>query len=863
MAFSPQVVEDMLVRSGRCCCLCHEFKGHKIEVHHIEQRADSGNDDPDNGIPLCFDCHAEVRAYDPRHPKGRSFPPSELKRHRDNWFRQAATAGDKGKAQRVSTAKLPITGPNLFGRGKELETLSAAWASPQTNVLSVVAWGGVGKSALVNYWLHQVMAPKSYDGARTVYGWSFYSQGTKEDKQASSDVFVDATLRWFGAGPVEGESPWEKGRRLADLVRQERTLLILDGVEPLQYQPGEHGGALRDPAIQSLICELAASNLGLCVITTRCKVKDLSSFTEPQSVTIDLEDLSDQAGAHLLESLGVDGMQEEREQASHDFEGHALALTLLGNYLKTVYEGDLRKRDKIPPLAIDKGPQGAHARRVMRGYENWFEDKPDLDILLMMGLFDRPAEAKAVEALRAKPRIKGLTDKLRKLSEAEWKFALMSLRDAGLLAKEDESDPDELDCHPLVREYFGTRLKELHPKAWKEGHSRLFDYYRKLPKTNLPDTFEEMTPLYASIPHGCSAGRYQEALDKVYWRRIRRGDECFSAHKHGAYGADLAAVSTFFEEPWTRVTASLRSSDQSLLLNEAGFHLRALGRMSEVAQPMEAGLEADLALRDWTNAATQASNLSEHHLVTGNITAALDYARQSVELANRSRDRRWRFVCRATLADALHQSGECDAADKLFREAEELQKEGQPEYKFLYSLRGYRYCDLLLTLGRRGDVETRTRTTLEWVAAHGWLLAIASDHLSLGRALMLKAHLGGEADFHAAADHLNQAVDGLQRAGQQDYVPRGLLARAELYRYQRNFDNARADLEEAERICTRCGLRLLEADCHLEYARLHFAQGEIADARERLEKARVMVDEMGYHRRDKDVAEIDAALSKA
>ena len=49
-------------------------------------RADGGEDTYENCIPLCFDCHAEVRAYDPKHPKGRRFTASELRGHRDRWY---------------------------------------------------------------------------------------------------------------------------------------------------------------------------------------------------------------------------------------------------------------------------------------------------------------------------------------------------------------------------------------------------------------------------------------------------------------------------------------------------------------------------------------------------------------------------------------------------------------------------------------------------------------------------------------------------------------------------------------------------------------------------------------------------------
>src|SRR5262249_39634655 len=43
-------------------------------------------DTAENAIPLCFDCHAEVHAYNDRHPKGRKFSPEELRGHKDQWL---------------------------------------------------------------------------------------------------------------------------------------------------------------------------------------------------------------------------------------------------------------------------------------------------------------------------------------------------------------------------------------------------------------------------------------------------------------------------------------------------------------------------------------------------------------------------------------------------------------------------------------------------------------------------------------------------------------------------------------------------------------------------------------------------------
>lgn len=59
MGFPASVADDVLVRCNRHCCLCGKYVGQKIELHHIKQVADGGEDTADNCIPLCFNCHAE------------------------------------------------------------------------------------------------------------------------------------------------------------------------------------------------------------------------------------------------------------------------------------------------------------------------------------------------------------------------------------------------------------------------------------------------------------------------------------------------------------------------------------------------------------------------------------------------------------------------------------------------------------------------------------------------------------------------------------------------------------------------------------------------------------------------------------
>lgn len=177
-----------------------------------------------------------------------------------------ATKDETPREPEVNVARLPVTGSQLFGREGELKALDEAWADDNTHVLGFVAWGGVGKSALVNHWLRR-MARDDYRGAERVYAWSFYRQGTSE-QGVSADQFIDAALRWFGDADPTAGTPWDKGERLARLIKKQRTLLLLDGLEPLQFPPGrgQQEGALKEHTMQTLLRELAAHNPGLCVM---------------------------------------------------------------------------------------------------------------------------------------------------------------------------------------------------------------------------------------------------------------------------------------------------------------------------------------------------------------------------------------------------------------------------------------------------------------------------------------------------------------------------------------------------------------------------------------------------------------------
>ena len=391
-----------------------------------------------------------------------------------------------------------------------------------------------------------------------------------------------------------------QGEVIAEALMAQRALLLLDGVEPLQHGPGPQAGQLKDQGLRALLRRFAAApsraKHSLIVLTSRLTVADTQRFEKDAAPVIDVERLSDEAGAELLRDNDVWGVDRDLKAASHDFGGHPLALTLLASYLKETQNGDVRRRDRIRGLLADAdNPRYDQAWRVMESYEKeWLAGQPILlAILRLVGLFDRPASGNCLRALRAKPPIRGLTDAIVDLSDDQWRRAVARLRGARLLAPVDASDLEALDAHPLVRGWFGERLRQTNEAAWKAAHSQLYDHLRDTTHEGKTPTLADLAPLYDAIAHGCRAGRQQDALEKVYWDRIyRRGPtgkiEFYASQELGAMGSNLAAIAWFFDRPYQTPAAALMPSQRAWVLGDASFGLRAQGRLREALPAMRA-----------------------------------------------------------------------------------------------------------------------------------------------------------------------------------------------------------------------------------------------------------------------------------
>ncbi|HJO11350.1 MAG: hypothetical protein CMQ17_03455 [Gammaproteobacteria bacterium] len=413
------------------------------------------------------------------------------------------------RPEKISLSLLPMTNAEIFGRVEELKLLDAAWEESANNVIQVVAFGGVGKSTLINCWLSR-LEKKNYRGAEKVYAWSFYWQGSSSDVKSSGDFFIEHALDWFGdEQPTEG-TPWAKATRLANLIRASKTLLILDGLEPLQFPPGPKKGQVENPAVALLIRELASDNSGLCVITSRIGVTDLISYQDGRVQTIDLGSLSVEAGTQMLKSAGILGDSADFTSVIKEYSGHPLSLSLLAGYLLVVHQGDISKFREVKSLFDDQN-LGTHARNLMRVYLDWFKNTPQCSLLYLIGLFDRAVTLQNLQTLCSNETIDSLTSELASFTNSEWRYAISNLKDANLVSVDQRGNDLIIDCHPLVRHYINDYLATEHKELWGKGHGLIFRHLQQAAVGD-PSNMRELEPLFRAVIQGSQAGLYVEAF---------------------------------------------------------------------------------------------------------------------------------------------------------------------------------------------------------------------------------------------------------------------------------------------------------------------------------------------------------------
>ena len=499
-----------------------------------------------------------------------------------------------------------------------------------------------------------------------------------------------------------------------------------------------------------------------------------------------------------------------------------------------------------------------------------------------------------IAIFRKEPVIAGLSESIAAISRRAWIRIISRLEMLGFITRQNHFDKVLVDCHPLIREYFADDFRHSNPEGYLKAHLRVYEYLREN-TPGLPDSLKELMPLFQAVRHGCLAKRYQEAFDKIYWRRILRKEQYYSWKQLGLFSASLEAVSYFTLDDWQDAQPTLTLISRAEILSEAGICLRALGRLSESSRAWKASLSNFEQEQDWFNSSIVAGNLCETHGLSAELGDSIVFGKAGVRFSDLANNWQRKVINRAKLAYAYSLKQDILNAKSLFEQAELLQMENLPDFPFLSSVQGYYFNDF--NLNRVGrivhriwlgigaapserttssllkvirDIEQRARLSLKRVRELHWVLSMALDHLSIARAKMFESILLGNIDnANQIEAHLEKSLESFRFARQQQELPRGLMGRAEYLIWQEEWAEAENVLIDAKSIAHRCSTYVLVVDIELLLGFLYTLRqrGKLSSINGRkahlcFERAREIVDERGYLRGRRELIAANKALQR-
>ena len=706
--------------------------------------------------------------------------------------------------------------PNFVGRKEMLETITEWYKNPEVRIGALIGWGGVGKSAIVRKWYDNLDSNGiKPDG---IFWWGFY-------RNAYLEQFLNALLRYVSQGRIEPEtikSTWEKTDRIKEYIHQGTYLIILDGLEQMQKsESGDEFGKMIHREITELLHYLAdvPETDGLCLITTRYPLKDLTEWLERGYKKLSLIDLSIPDSLSMLRERGVKGSEEDMTEVINRYKGHALSLTSLAGYVNRYYDGDIKQAPEVEFVLGDR-ERFKDVNKLLRKYAEKMSDSERI-FLNIFSLF-RTEVTENDFAIVFRHKVKGteFNKVLVRMHELDFRDLVSGLVDWRLISYDETKKT--YTTHPLIKGYFESTLDE---KIKKFCHKHIYQYFG-LYATEWPETLEEMQPLFEQVYHGCAARLYDEVFFDVFWEKIERRSEGLIKFKLSAWETYLSLIKTFFPEGDLSQMPRVRKKRwQSYLFAEAGIALKNIGRPTEAEEPNLAGLKIDIENKDWENASVAYTNVADLQFRTGELESGLESAKKALDAAEKAKSDRDITNSKAYLAWILHLLGKSEEADNWFRRADELRIKIDPDGNRLYSIYGIFYADFLTLMKRIDEALELIKQNLEICQMNNWQVITSECHRCLGAIERIKGN------HNEAEIHLQNAIEIVRRLGMPFFEIEALLESDRLHLDMKRHEEAIRDAKEVLKTCARTDFKLYEPEAEIVQSKAYLALNDIEQAK--------------------------------
>jgi tetratricopeptide (TPR) repeat protein len=808
---------------------------------------------------------------------------------------------DRAEAQRAASktpgdelSQAPPVLDEWVGREDLLQALSRDLVDSERRVTGLIGFGGEGKSSLARKWIENVRRDDVLR-ADGIFWWSFYDQPSVEQ-------FFEAALAWISGGTIDPRKVPSANRRMhivAGMLAAGRYLFVLDGFEVMQHQDGDDYGLVKPNDLQNFL-ELFANpgHESFCLVTSRAPLLDLMAYTT--YTHRDVDRLSEKEGCRLLRELGVKGREKQLVAMVNQWDGHALTVGLVGSYLAVAHAGDVSKADQISKEILEEGTlsvgehrshvvEGAeiaplagkyeHVHRVLRRYDEHLSEA-ERAFLTLFSAFRTPVKLEGFERIfRGKADVSeepktaeekkgpeepeepedGFRVSLAKLEDDEFENLVERLTAYRLLRYNPHED--HYTAHPLIRNHYFAHLTR--DTGAPDTHARIKDYYLALAgDTPRYPTLEDLQPLIEVVHHACRAGAYDEAFN-ILWERIYQGYPTrLLVNQLGAWETALSLMYEFFHDGDTSEEPQVSDPGaKRWILNEVGLCLMSLGHLREAVPFYERGNAMNAELEDWRNASIGYRNLAELHISLGELGAAAEAADQALALAQRVENKDNELLSLSYQGQVLSLQGKLNEADKIFEEAQTLEREDDPNIQYLTRVAGVRYGQHLEKTGNIQYCRKVTKANLDYCQKHHWSFIVSMCHRVLGD---LDAVEGNHTD---SRQHYDQAVSIARGISDRAVLIEALLGRgrwaakyiaqtSEVLETSEVLRLAFNDLDEALGYATAGGYRIYEVDIRVALAWAHLAAGDTAKARAEARRALQLSGEMGYHWGQVDAEEV-------
>ena len=727
--------------------------------------------------------------------------------------------------------------PKLIGRQTELKLITDWAAQPQceiyqASILSIVAIGGMGKSALAWEWFNGIAPLHIKELAGRIW-WSFY------ESDATFENFVARALAYVSKQPLNEIQAMPIAYREATLLTildHRPFVLVMDGLERIliayarmdasrlsdedydkktdNFVANAHGFSpvatpsftserlLRktaDPRAGSFIRKLSKIKASKILVTTRLYPAELQSVT---GETLDgcealyLHGLADHDALELWHAIGVRGSHENLLPLFNRVENHPLVIQSLAGEVAHYrrHPGDFDKwKQNHPDFNPFTLPLVQVKSHVLAFALQGLQDKSQ-HALYFISAFRMPVQYDTIAALL-------ITEGKIIQNEQVLDMVLTELEDRGLVGWDKRAN--RYDLHPIVR---GVVWSSMGNELKQEVYENVQKHFEALPKIShflkvnkledLTHTIELYNALIELKQYDKAAYLFADQLNHATQYRLNANRQ------------RIELLEMLFPNGIDQLPQLNDPHYQAYVLNSLAISYMNMGQLNRSIRMLRLSVDLHRANKNNDSLNAAFGNLSYPLRLSGALYDAEVATRQALIILRELKDLDIESICLFVLGSILATRGNTKESEVCMKRSLKIaimvpdeQAEGVANaYLAKRALWLKQYNDASL------------------YANKAWTLA---NRYNLQDDLINAAHVQGEAalklnDFSMAEERLNYALSHARAVNSFERELPAIIALAELRRRQNDLKASREMLDDLWEMAERGPYRLYHADaCNL------------------------------------------------